>query len=369
LDFEITEEQEQLVASVRDVLSQECPTAVARGVVETGTPAEQPWRAATELGWTAIAVPEAQGGLGLSFEELGLVIEAHGLHLAPGPFLTTTAWLAPVVREAGSDAQRADLLGRIAAGELIGTAAFGADFEGPDDGLRATRQGDGWRLVGARRFVLGGAAADEVAVAARVGEGDGCGLFLVPRRELKAERVVSFDASRPLAHLSFDGVEVGPERTLGTPGAVAGAFARAREEATVALALETVGLCERLLELALDHARQRVQFDRPIGSFQAVQHKCADMFVQVQKARATAYFAMMAVAEDDPRRALAASMAKVAAGDCQRLVCKEAIQIHGGTGFTWESDVHLFVKRAKSTDLLLGTAAEHRARIADLLEL
>jgi len=369
LDFEITEEQQQLVASVRDVLARECPPAVARGVVETGTPAEQPWHAATELGWTAIAVPEAQGGLGLSFEELGLVIEAHGLHLAPGPFLATTAWLAPVVREAGSEVQRADLLARLAEGELTGTAAFGAGFDGPDDGLRATREGDGWRLVGTRRFVVDGGAAEEVAVAARVPEGDGCGLFLVPRRDLKDEPVASFDASRPLAHLVFDGVEVGPDRTLGTPGAVAGAFARAREEATVALALETVGVCEGLLELALDHARHRVQFDKPIGSFQAVQHKCADMFVQVQKARATAYFAMMAVAEDDPRRALAASMAKVAAGDCQRLVCKEAIQIHGGTGFTWESDVHLFVKRAKTADLLLGTAAEHRARIADLLEL
>ncbi len=147
------------------------------------------------------------------------------------------------------------------------------------------------------------------------------------------------------------------------------ALARALDEATVALALETVGTCETLLQSALEHARNRKQFDQPIGSFQAIQHKCADMFVALEKARATAYFAMMTIAEDDPRRRLGASMAKLAAHDCQRLIAKEAIQIHGGTGYTWESDLHLFVKRAKSGAALFGTAAEHRARIATLLEL
>ena len=134
-------------------------------------------------------------------------------------------------------------------------------------------------------------------------------------------------------------------------------------------ALECVGTCQSLMELAVEHAKRRRQFDQPIGAFQAIQHKCADMFVQVEKARATGYFAMMAVAEDDPRRRLAASMAKAAASDCQRLVCKEGIQIHGGMGYTWESDVHLFVKRAKTLEALFGTGAQHRERIAELLEL
>ena len=129
-----------------------------------------------------------------------------------------------------------------------------------------------------------------------------------------------------------------------------------------------MGTCQSLLELTVEHAKSRRQFDQPIGAFQAIQHKCADMFVQVEKARATGYFAMMAVAEDDPRRTLAASMAKAAASDCQRLVCKEGIQIHGGMGFTWESDVQLFVKRAKTLEALFGTGRAHRQRIADLLE-
>ena len=163
-------------------------------------------------------------------------------------------------------------------------------------------------------------------------------------------------------------MRVDPDRVLGTPGACAEALARALQRATIAAALECVGACQTLLEMTLEHARNRRQFDQPIGAFQAIQHKCADMFVQLEKARATAWFAMMAVAEDDPRRTLAASMAKAAASDCQRLVCKEGIQIHGGMGYTWESDVQLFVRRAKALETLFGTGRAHRRRIAELLE-
>jgi alkylation response protein AidB-like acyl-CoA dehydrogenase len=224
-------------------------------------------------------------------------------------------------------------------------------------------------LDGERSYVLDGDVADEIAVCARVDGGDGVGLFVVPQRAVSAERVVALDASRPLAHLRFDGVRIEPERVLGTPGSSALALGRALERATVAAALECVGTCQSLLEITVEHAKNRHQFDQPIGAFQAIQHKCADMFVQVEKARATAHFAMMALAEDDPRRTLAASMAKVAASDCQRLLCRDAIQIHGGMGYTWESDVQLFVKRAKTLEALLGTGHAHRRRIADLLEL
>jgi alkylation response protein AidB-like acyl-CoA dehydrogenase len=154
---------------------------------------------------------------------------------------------------------------------------------------------------------------------------------------------------------------------LGRPGDSAEALERALDWARVGLAIELTGTCAGLLDIAVGYAKQRVQFDQPIGSFQAVQHKCTDMFIALQKARSVCLFALMTLAEDDSRRRLAASMAKAAAGDCQALVCKEAIQIHGGTGFTWECDVHLFVKRAKTAAALFGTASEHRARVADLL--
>jgi alkylation response protein AidB-like acyl-CoA dehydrogenase len=372
MDFEITPDQQELIDSVSSVLARECRTALVRDVVERGSAPEQPWKSARELGWTSIDLPEALNGLGLGFTSLGLVIEQHGRSVAPGPFLATVTQFLPLVCEAGAAGQLERFAAPAGAGELRGALAIDhgvAADHAPGDGLRARRDGTAWVLDGERRFVLDGDRADEIAVCARVDAGDGVGLFVVPHGAAKAERVVAFDASRPLAHLRFDGVRVEPERVLGAPGASARALGRALERATVAAALECVGTCQGLFDLALLHAKSRRQFGQPIGAFQAIQHKCADMFVQVEKARATAYFAMMAVAEDDPRRSLAASMAKAAASDCQRIVCREGIQIHGGMGYTWESDVQLFVKRAKTLEALFGTGAAHRRRIADLLEI
>jgi len=370
MDFEITTEQQALVESVRAVLERECPTALVRDVVENGTTPEQPWKSARELGWVAIDLPEELGGLEMGFAALGLVIEQHGRFIAPGPFLATVTQFLPLVCASGTP----DQLERFASPATGRSGALAIDHgraaeHDPGQLLRARREGDAWVLEGERRFVLDGDVADEIAVAALVDEGDGVGLFVVPRDAVESQRVETLDPSRHLAHLRFDDVRIKGDRVLGRPGASAAALGGALERATVAAALECVGACQTLLEMTLEHARNRRQFDQPIGAFQAIQHKCADMFVQVEKARATAYFAMMAVAEDDPRRTLAASMAKAAASDCQRLVCKESIQIHGGMGYTWESDVQLFVKRAKTLDALFATGEAHRRRIADLLEI
>jgi alkylation response protein AidB-like acyl-CoA dehydrogenase len=372
VNFEITPEQQQLVDSVRGVLEHEVPAALVREIVEKGTRPEQPWKSAGELGWTAIDVPEALGGLGLGFHYLGLVVEQHGRFIAPGPFLATATQFLPLVKEAGDAAQQERFVAAVASGELTGALAIDhgrAAEHAIGDSLRARRDGGGWVLEGEQRFVLDGDSADEIAVAARVDGGDGVGLFVVPQGAVDTERVVSLDTSRPLAHLHFGGVRVEPERVLGTPGAGARALGRALEQATVAAALECVGTCQTLLDLTVEYAKNRRQFDQPIGSFQAIQHKCADMFVQVEKARAVAYFAMLAIAEEDPRRTLGASMTKVAASDCQHLVCKDGIQIHGGVGYTWESDVQLYVKRAKTLEALFGTGRNHRRRVADLLEI
>jgi len=371
MDFEITPEQQELIDSLRSVLARECPPSLVRDIVENGSAPVQPWKSARELGWTGVDLPEALGGLELGFTALGLVIEQHGCRIATGPFLATVTQFLPLVCEAGAPDQQERFAAPAGAGERSGALAIDhgrAAEHAPGESLCARREGSAWILEGERRFVLDGDVADEIAVAARVDAGDGVGLFVVPQGAAKAQRVAALDASRPLAHLRFDGVRVEQGRVLGTPGTGARALGRALERATVAAALECVGTCQGLLEITVEHVKNRRQFDQPIGAFQAIQHKCADMFVQVEKARATGYFAMLAIAEDDPRRSLAASMAKAAASDCQRLVCKEGIQIHGGMGYTWESDVQLFVKRAKTLEALFGTGAQHRQRIADLLE-
>ena len=372
MDFDFTDEQEELRSSVRSVLERECPISLVRALVEKGTASEQPWRSATELGWTGIGVPESCGGLGLGFVETALVVEEHGRLLAPGPYLATVTQFAPAIREAGNEAQRRRFLEAVVAGRLTGALAVSNAAGGcfpPDAELRARRDGDHWRIEGTRHHVVDGDIADEIVVSAHVEEGDGVGLFAVPGASAKRERISALDASRPIAKLEFDGVRVDADRALGRPGECAAPLARTLEQATVALSLETVGACQALFDRTLEYAKHREQFGRPIGSFQAIQHKLADMFAAIEKARDTGYFAAMAIAEDDPRRALAASVAKVAAGDCQRMLAKEGIQIHGGIGFTWEHDVHLFVKRVKTAELLFGTSAEHRARIADLLEI
>jgi alkylation response protein AidB-like acyl-CoA dehydrogenase len=370
VDFEITLEQQDLVDSVRAVLERECPTALVRDIIENGSAPRQPWKSARELGWTAIDVPEAQGGLGLGFHALGLVVEQHGRCIAPGPFLATVTQFLPLVREVADGDQQERFVRAAACGEITGALAIDqgrAASHALGDSLRARPDGSAWVLDGERRYVLDGDRADEIAVAARVDEGDGVALFVVPQKAAKAQRVVELDASRPLSHLRFEDVRVEASRVLGAPGGCARALGRALEQATIAAALECVGTCQSLLDRTVEHAKSRRQFGHPIGAFQAIQHKCADMFVQVEKARATAYFAMLAVAEDDARRTLAASMAKSAASDCQRIACKEGIQIHGGMGYTWESDVQLFVKRAITLGMLFGTGVQHRRRIADLL--
>ena len=360
MELEFTDEQDDVRASVRAVLERECPVALVREVVEKGTRADRLWAQLVELGWPALTVPEAAGGLGLGFVELAVVLEELGRVVAPVPYLATVTQFAPLVREAGDPEQQARFLGPVATGALTGALVA--------TGVLARRDGGGWRLQGSAASVLDGTTADELAVVASIAEADGTGLFVVPARDVTATPIEALDASRPLATITVD-TAVQPDRVLGRPGAVDAARRRALEEATVAVAVETLGTCQAMFDIVLDYAKEREQFGVPIGSFQAIKHKLADMLVALEKARATAYFAAATIAEDDDRRTLAASMAKAAAGDCQRLVAQEGIQILGGIGYTWEHDMHVYVKRAKAGDALLGTARQHRHHVATLIGL
>jgi alkylation response protein AidB-like acyl-CoA dehydrogenase len=374
--LEFTAEQDELRDGVRGMLARECPISLVREVVEKGTSPDALWSQMVELGWPALTVPESAGGLGMGAVELAVVVEELGRVLAPGPYLPTVTEFAPVVAEAGSPEQRERFLGGVAAGELTGTLALVEESGSVDVGrvaATATPDGAGFVLHGMKQTVVEASAADEIAVIARTPDtrgDDGVGAFVVARADLGVEPIEALDASRPLARVALDGVRVDADRALGAPGpGTAVAVRRAVDVATTALAVETVGAAQAIFDITLAYAKQREQFGSPIGSFQAIKHKFADMLVALERARATSYFAALTIAEDDDRRALATSTAKAAAGDCAALLAKEGIQIHGGIGYTWEHDMHLYVRRVKSSSLLFGNAAQHRARVADLIGL
>ncbi len=376
MQLEFTPEQEELRDSVHAVLERECPMGLVRAVVEDGISTDGLWKQMVELGWPALTIPEGDGGLGLSAVELAVVVEELGRAVAPGPFLSTVSQFVPSVVELGDAVQRARYLAPVAEGARTGALAVaepGTDTDPGSTRLQATRQGDGWTLSGTKTAVLGGDVADDIVVVAReagTSADDGVVALVVPRETVRVVPLRPLDATRGLVRIELDDTPVTDDGMLGEPGAAtAHGLRRAVEEATTALAVEIVGVGQAIFDVTLEYAKQREQFGVPIGSFQAIKHKFADMLLALERARATAYFAALCIAEDDDRRTIATSTAKAAAGDCQRLLAKEGIQIHGGIGYTWEHDMHLYVRRAKVDAQLFGTTHDHRVRIAALLGL
>ena len=371
MELEFSADQDELRDSIRAVLSRESPLSLARAVVEKDTRPVALWQTMIDLGWPALTVPERDGGIGLGMVEAGILAEELGRVIAPGPLLPTVTQFVPAVRECGDAGQRARFLGAVAAGEISGSLAIAeasGSFDPADVATTVTIDGDAAVIDGEKRFVIEGDTVDELAVIARTPDttgDDGITAVVVPVADVQTSPVDAFDGTRRLVHITLDGVRVERDRVLAVSSA--GAARRAVEEATVALALEMVGAAQTIFDVTLEYAKQREQFGVPIGSFQAIKHKFADMIIALERARSTAYFAALTIAEDDDRRTSATSVAKVAAGDAQRLVAKEGIQLHGGIGYTWEHDMHLYVKRVKSGEPLFGTSAWHRARIAQLL--
>jgi alkylation response protein AidB-like acyl-CoA dehydrogenase len=367
VDLEFTDEPEELRSSVRSFLEKECPLELVRAVVETGKPAEKLWSSMVQLDWPALAVPEEDGGVGLSFVETAVVVEELGRAVAPGPLLPTVTQFAPVVRETGTPEQRHRFLTEVASGALTGTLAL-ADHASTwglgDVSLVAERGEGGWVLNGTKLGLMAEPTVSEVAVVAKVG--DGVGAFVAPGAEAGLAPVHSLDSSRPLLIATFDRVVVPDDRALGEPGseATTQGVRRAVQEATVGLALETVGACDALFQMVLAYVKDRKQFGVPIGSFQAVKHKMANMYTEIEKARSLCYYAVAAIDEDTADRATAVSMAKAASDDCQRQVCRDAFQSFGGIGFTWEHDAHLFIKRAEANGALLGGSSWHTLEVA-----
>jgi alkylation response protein AidB-like acyl-CoA dehydrogenase len=369
MDLELSEDQRGLVEGVRHFLEEECPPSVPRAAHEDGQTADALWRQIVALSWPGIAIDEAHGGLGLGPVELCLIAEELGRVVAPVPFLATATQFAPLLREAQDLPLAEELLRRVAEGGLVGTLAVAEDdrWEPLRIGCRAEAVAGGFQLSGRKTGVFDGATAEEIAVVARADAG--LGVFLCPAGAGKVEPRTLLDPTLAVADLVLDGVSVPKERVLLPPGEADAALTRTLELATTAFAMATAGCCRRIFEVTLEYTKVRQQYDRPIGSFQALKHRLADMALAVERATALGYFAALTLAEDDPRRAEAVALAKAEVGDCQRLLVGEGLQLHGGIGFTWEHDLHLWLKRAKVGDALFGSAIEQRARLARQLGL
>ncbi|MEZ5550537.1 MAG: acyl-CoA dehydrogenase family protein [Pseudomonadales bacterium] len=359
--YSFTEEQEQFRDAVRRFLVRHSPTAEVRRLMdtETGFDPEVWMRMCSDLGLSAIAIPEAHGGAGFSLVELGIVMEESGRTLLCAPYFSSAVLATRAILHAGSAADRDRLLPGLAAGTRRGTLACSETDRGPAPGsLQMRAEGADHRLNGTKTFVVDGLSADFFVVVAR--RGDALGLYTVDADAPGVSRhlLTTMDSTRKLAEVHFDNV---PALPLGDAGSDSTpALSATLDDAAIALAHEMVGGAQVLLESAVAYAGRRVQFGRTIGSFQAIKHKCADMLLDVESARSAAYYAAEASAAGDPETPALACLAKAAAADAYVRAAIDTIQIHGGLGFTWENDTHLWFKRAKSSEVLLGTPDYHR---------
>jgi alkylation response protein AidB-like acyl-CoA dehydrogenase len=374
MDFDFSEEQELLRKTARDVLTQNASTKAVRAAMDRPDCCDRElWRQLAELGWTGLAIPEPLGGSDLGPVELGVVLEELGRALAPVPFLPTQM-AARAVLEGGDAAQRERWLPPLAAGDQMATFATTEAHTGHDPcevQLRATRTGQGWQLQGAKWFVPDARIADWIVVSARTGEAPAAvGLFVVPRSTpgLRVTPLESIDPLREPCRIDFDAVSVPGDAYL-SGSANPQALRATLDHALAMIAAEMLGGAQRCLDDSVAHAKQREQFGKPIGAYQAIKHQCADMLFQVESSRSVTYYAAWALGAGNPDATLAAAMAKAYVSDAYRHVSGQNIQIHGGVGFTWEYDCHLLFKRARSDEVWLGDARYHRERVAQLLDI
>ena len=369
MNFAFSEEQEELRRITRQFLEAKSPESEVRAQMDT-TDGYDPavWsQMANELGLQSLIIPEEFGGQGFSYVELTVVLEEMGRALLCAPYFSTVVLAANTLMHSGDDAARKELLPGIASGETIATLAFTEPNGRWDEaGIEATakRDGDGWRIDGTKMFVLDGHLADLIIVAARTDSG--VSLFRVAgdAEGLTRTSLSTMDQTRKQAKLEFANV---PATLIGSEGQGWAVLDRVLDLAAVALAAEQVGGAQFVLEMAVQYAKDRVQFGRPIGSFQAIKHKCADMLLEVESAKSAAYYASRCASELNDELPEVACLAKAYCSEAYFHAAAENIQIHGGIGFTWEHPAHLYFKRAKSSELLFGDPTYHRELLAQRL--
>jgi alkylation response protein AidB-like acyl-CoA dehydrogenase len=367
IQYAFTDEQEQFRSALRRFLDDKSPATAVRRLMETEEGYDpEVWRRLSEdLALPGIHVPQEYGGAGFGMVELGIVMEELGRSLLCAPYFSTAVLAAGAILNAGSEEQKRELLPELAGGSRLATLAVtepNGEWDPQAIQLSTDSAADGYILNGSKSYVVDGHIADLLIVAGRAGSKPGresLALFALPAASagVKRELLKSMDPTRKIARIDFDGAHA---QLLGTLEGGADALVRTLDQAAVALANEMVGGAQKLLDSAISYAKMRVQFGRPIGSFQAIKHKLADMLLDVELARSAAYYAAQAAAVEDPEWPAMASMAKAAASDAYLRTAIDCIQIHGGIGFTWDNDTHLWFKRAKSSEVFLGQPSYHR---------
>ncbi len=365
MNFAFSEEQDQLREFVRSFLEDKSSEEAVREQMATEKGYDEAvWtQMAEQMGLQALIIPEEYGGQGYSYVELIVVLEEMGRALLCAPYFSSVALAANALIHSGDDAAKGELLPQIAGG-TIATVAFTEENGRWDESgitMQATASGDGYTLDGTKMYVLDGHTADIILVAARTDAGVSLFSVAADAAGLTRTPLSTMDQTRKQAKLEFSGT---PASLIGTDGGGWAVLERMLDLAAVALAAEQVGGAQMCLDMSVEYAKVRVQFGRPIGSFQAIKHKCADMLLEVESAKSAAYYAGWCAAELNDELPSTASLAKAYCSEAYFHAAAENIQIHGGIGFTWEHPAHLYFKRAKSSELLFGDPTYHRELLA-----
>jgi alkylation response protein AidB-like acyl-CoA dehydrogenase len=377
MDIGFTEEQELLRDTARRFLESECDTQfVRRRMAEAAAVTDEFWQKLAEQGWLGIVYSEQEGGSGLGLVDLIVLMEEMGRAVMPGPFLSTVLLGGGAIGEAGTPSQRRQWLPQIASGAAKAALAWtepNLRWDSAGITLPARESGGGYMLSGTKLFVGDAHLADVIVVAARSRDGstmeDGVSLFLVPKDNpgLTVTILPTIDETRKLCEVRLDNVALPAAALLGDKHQCWAPLSRVVARATVALAAEMCGGAQRVLDMAVEYAKIRVAFGKPIGSYQGVKHQAADMLVAIENAKSLTYYAAWALDQGLDEALLAVSMAKAAASDMYRKVAGTGIQLHGGIGMTWEHDLQLYFKRAKASEVAFGDATWHRERVAQLM--
>ncbi len=366
MNFAFSEEQEELRNIVRQFLEAKSPETAVREQMDTerGYDPEVWSQMAEQLGLQSLIIPEEFGGQGFGYVELVVVLEEMGRALVCAPYFSSVVLAANTVIHSGDDAAKAAILPGIASGETIATVAFtepNGKWDASGIEATATKSGDAWKINGTKMYVIDGHTATTILVAARTDAG--VSIFSVDGEAAGLTRTAlsTMDQTRKQAKLEFADVE---GTLVGTDGGGWDLLSTVLDLAAVALAAEQVGGAQMCLDMSVEYAKVRVQFGRPIGSFQAIKHKCADMLLEVESAKSAAYYAGWCASEMNDELPAVASLAKAYCSEAYFHAAAENIQIHGGIGFTWEHPAHLYFKRAKSSELLFGDPTYHRELLA-----